>query len=92
MTRPRKLKPVALLFDLLIDLALIGLGCLIFYHFIVRPLGPFDLWPMVVQWFGGNKLLAVLILSAVPILAGLASLMRTLARVVTALRPPPPPA
>ncbi len=86
MTTSRKFKPLSFALDLLIDFALIGLGCVIIYHFFVSPLGPFDLWPMVVGWFGGNKPLAVAVIAAVPILVGVGDLVRNVVRALVAAR------
>ena len=83
MTRPRP-KFCSLLFDLLIDFALIGMGVLLYYHFEVVPLGSFTLSPVIVNLFG-SKALAVLVISLVPFGIGLISLIRTLYRTLTGL-------
>ena len=81
--RPRP-KFFSLLFDLLLDSALIGMGVAIYYHFEVMPLGSFTLSPVVVDMFG-NKETAVLVISLVPIGIVLISLVRTIYRALTGL-------
>lgn len=76
----------SLLTDLLIDLALIGMGALLYYHFEVYPLGPFDLSPVVTNLFG-SKHVAVLVISLLPFGIGIINLLRTLSRIFTAAMP-----
>ncbi|MDD2922371.1 MAG: hypothetical protein PHQ36_08795 [Anaerolineales bacterium] len=80
MTKPR-INPFSTLFDLLIDFALIGMGVLLYYHFSVHALAPVTLSPIVVDLFG-SKTLAVWVISGVPVLAGVLSLLRTLFRII----------
>ena len=83
MNKPRP-RFFSLLFDLLIDFALIGMGVVLYYHFEVFPLGPFTLSPMIVNLFG-SKQVAVLFISLVPFGIGLISLIRTVYRAITGL-------
>jgi hypothetical protein len=69
----------SLFFDLFIDFALMGMGALLYYHFLVYPLGPVGLSPVVINIFG-SKELAVLVISGVPFFIGLFSLVKTLSR------------
>lgn len=75
----------SLLFDILIDAALIGAGIAFYYHFEVFPLGPFILNPIVLNLFGSEQT-AVLVISLLLFLAGLIGLMRMVYRVVTWLK------
>ena len=83
MNKPRP-KFFSLLFDLLIDFALIGMGILLYYHFEISPLGPFTLSPVVVGLFG-SKQVAFLFISLVPLGIGIISLIRTIYRAITGL-------
>jgi hypothetical protein len=85
MKKPR-INLFSLLTDLLIDLALIGMGALLYYHFEVYPLGPFDLSPVVINLFG-SKHVAVLVISLIPLGIGLINLLRTIFRVFASLLP-----
>jgi hypothetical protein len=76
----RRMSLFSFLIELVIDLALMGMGALLYYHFQVYPLGPVDLSPVVVKLFGGSKLLAVLTISLVPFGIGALNLLRTLYR------------
>ena len=77
----------SLLFDLFIDFALMGMGALLYYHFLVYPLGPVGLSPVVINIFG-SKELAVLVISGVPFFIGLFSLVKTLSRAARKLTAP----
>jgi hypothetical protein len=65
----------SLLFDRLIDLALTGMGILLYYQFNVQALASEDLSPIVVNSFGSEDL-AVLVISGVPFIIGIFSLIR----------------
>ena len=80
-TRP---KFFSLLFDLLIDFALIGVGVALYYHFEVLPLASVGLSPLIINLFGSREL-AVLVISLVPFGIGLISLKRTIYRAITGL-------
>lgn len=82
----KRINLFSVLTDLLIDLALIGMGVLLYYHFEVRALGPFDLSPVVTNLFG-SKHVAVLVISLAPFGIGVINLLRTLARIFTAMMP-----
>jgi hypothetical protein len=90
MTRPNKprINIFSMLFDLFIDLALMGMGALLYYHFLVYPLGPVGFSPVVINLFG-SKELAVLVISGVPFFIGVFSLLKTLARSAKKLTVPP---
>ena len=77
-----KLSLVSIGVDLLIDLILIVLGVLIYYHFMITPLGPFDISPVVGKFLGGRQN-AVLFMAGVPAVIGIINLLRTVYRVVT---------
>ena len=79
MTTKTRINPFSLLLDLLIDLALIGMGTLLYYHFLVYPLAPVYLSPMVVNLFPSEEL-AVLVISGVPFIIGILNLLKTLSR------------
>lgn len=68
-------------FNVVIDLGLICMGALLYYHFMIKPFAPIDLHPVVIQVFGSKKL-AVLVISGAPFIAGAFSLLRTLFRAV----------
>jgi hypothetical protein len=78
MNKPR-FNLFSFLFNILFDLALIGMGAVLYYHFLVYPLGPIGLSPIVVNLFG-SKQLAVLVISGIPILVGVFSLLGTIGR------------
>ena len=82
----KRINLFSLLTDLLIDLALIGIGVLLYYHFEVYPLGPFDLSPVVTNLFG-SKHVAVLVISLLPFGIGVINLSRTLYRLFTGVIP-----
>lgn len=85
MTKPR-INPFSLMFDLIIDLALIGMGALVYYTFEVHPLQPFDLNPIVTNLFG-SKHAAILVISIVPFGIGALNLLRTFFRMFKGLMP-----
>ncbi len=82
----KRINLFSLLTDLLIDLALIGMGVLLYYHFEIHPLGPFDLSPVVTNLFG-SKYIAVLVISLLPFGIGVINLSRTLYRLFTGVIP-----
>lgn len=67
-------------FGILIDLALIAMGVILYYHFEVQMLAPIDLHPFVIDLFGGDKHLAVLIIAGLPFAFGMYDLIRTIIR------------
>jgi hypothetical protein len=73
---PRK-SMLSILFDILIDLALIGMGAALYIHFKVYSFGPVDLSPVVVRLFGSRDL-AVLVISGIPAVVGVYNLLRTI--------------
>ena len=66
-------------FNILIDLALIAFGCVLYYHFQIRMLVPVDLNPFVIDVIG-SKQLAVLLIAGVPFVIGVLDLARTIFR------------
>ncbi|MBV6466021.1 MAG: hypothetical protein IT296_04930 [Anaerolineae bacterium] len=78
MKRPR-VNILSLLFDLLIDFALMGMGAVLYYHFMVYPLAPVGLSQVFID-IVGSKLTAVLIISGLPFIVGLFSLIRVIVR------------
>jgi len=90
MTKPRKINIFSIIFSILIDFALIGMGMLLYYHFQVYPLGIVDLSPIFINLFG-SKEFAVLVISGVPILVGVFNLLRTLLhmakKILVSIRP-----
>lgn len=78
----------SLLFDLLIDIGLIGMGVVLYYHFMVYPLGPVGLSEVFIK-IVGSKLVAVLIISGLPFIVGVLSLARTVFRTARKLKSPP---
>ena len=80
MNKPRP-RFFSLLFDLLIDFALISIGVALYYHFEVQPLGSFTLSPSLINLFGSTET-AVLVISLVPFGFGLISFIRTVYRAV----------
>lgn len=83
MNKPRP-RFFSLLFDLLIDFALISVGVALYYHFEVQSLGSFTLSPSLINLFG-SKETAVLVISLVPFGIGLISFIRTVYRAVSGL-------
>jgi hypothetical protein len=81
MKKKSRINIFSLLFDLLIDLALIGMGVLLYYHFLVHSLAPVDLSPIVINLFG-NRELAVQVISGVPFVVGVFGLLRTFFRMM----------
>ena len=80
------LNPFSLIFDLIIDLALIGLGAFFYYIFEMHPLSSLDLSPIVTNLFG-SKHIAVLVISIVPFGIGALNLFRTFLRMFKRLIP-----
>lgn len=81
---------VSLLFDLAIDFALMGMGFVLYYHFMVNPLAPVGLSQVFIDMVG-SKLTAVLIISGLPFIVGLFSLIRTILRTGKKLAAPKEP-
>jgi hypothetical protein len=78
----------SLLFDLMIDIGLIAMGVVLYYHFMVYPLGPVGLSDVFIKLVG-SKLVAVLIISGLPFIVGVLSLARTIFRTARKLKSPP---
>ena len=80
-SKKNRINIFSLLFDILIDLALIGMGALLYIHFLVYSFGPVGLSPIVINLFG-SKELAVWVISGIPFVVGVFSLLRTLYRAI----------
>jgi len=80
MTKKTMKKAWNNVFSILIDLALIGFGLLLYYHFEIQMLAPIDLHPVAIDLFGGNKQLAVLVIAGLPFAFGMYDLIRTIVR------------
>jgi len=78
-----KLSLVSIAIDLLIDLILIAMGVLIYYHFMIAPLGTFDINPAVTEFLGVGRRVAILFMAGIPAFVGIINLLRTVYRVVT---------
>jgi hypothetical protein len=76
--------------DLLIDLGLIGMGVVLYYHFMVYSLGPVGLSQVFINLVG-SRLVAVLIISGLPFVVGVLSLTRLVFRTSKKLFAAPPP-
>lgn len=64
--------------DVILDLLFIGIGVLIYYQFLIHPLIPVDLHPLIIQIFGGNRWLAVAVISAVFFTSGVMGIFRSI--------------
>jgi hypothetical protein len=58
------------------------MGALLYYHFTIKSFGPIDLQPAVIQVFGGDRLLAVLVISGLPFIVGLLGLFRSIHKIL----------
>ena len=87
MTLPpkRRFRPLTLLSDLLLNFALLGLGAGFYYHFLVAPLGPFELNPVVINLFGSLQT-AVWLIAGLPFLVGFFGLAGVLFRLLKTWR------
>ena len=90
MTRQKRINIGSLIFDLIVDLGLIFMGAVLYYHFRVRPLGPVGLSDIFIRLVG-SELVAVLIIAGLPFVIGVFSLARTIFRTGKKLAAPPPP-
>jgi hypothetical protein len=82
---PRRFSFFDLMLDLLIDVALIGLGLVLYYQFEVREIFPVTISPALTDLVGGRAT-AVYLICGVPLVIGVLSLIRTLARALASLR------
>jgi hypothetical protein len=76
---------MGLLFDLMIDLALIFLGLALYFQFFVHEIFPITISPVLTDPVGGMTN-AAYILCGVPFIIGLISLVRSLLRFFRKLR------
>jgi hypothetical protein len=81
MSKTRRPSIFSILSGIVIDLALMGMGATLYYHFLVKPLGPVGLSPIVVNLFG-SLTTAVLVIAGLPFLIGSWSLLQTLLRLL----------
>jgi hypothetical protein len=72
-------KSISLLFSVLIDLLLIFMGALLYYHFNIQALAPVDLSPILINLFKSREL-AVLVISGIPFIVGVINLLGTMFR------------
>ena len=84
--KKKRIKPLSLLLDVLIDFVLIGAGCLVYYHFLVRPLVPVDLNPAIFELVG-SKQVVVWVIAGLLVLVGAFNLLKTFVRVLKSLVP-----
>jgi hypothetical protein len=69
----------SLILDLLIDLGLIFMGAVLYYHFRIHPLGPIGLSDVFIRLVG-SEFIAVLIIAGLPFIIGVLGLARTIFR------------
>jgi hypothetical protein len=82
MTKQRKrIDPINVLLEIVIDLMLIGMGAALYVHFLVYSFGPIGLSPIVVNFFGSLKT-AVYVIAGIPFVIGVLSLLKTITRVI----------
>jgi hypothetical protein len=89
MTKKNRINLGSLIFDLLIDLALIAMGAVLYYIFMVRPIGFVGINDLFVKLVG-SKTVAVLIIAGLPFVVGVLSLARTVFRAAKKLKSPSP--
>ncbi len=78
---PRKSKFFPRLFGLLGDLLLVGIGALVYYHFMVQPLAPIGMNPQFSALVGGETN-AVYIISGLLVAGGVYGLLTLILRIV----------
>ena len=67
------------LIDLLIDLAFIGLGMVLYYHFKIQAIFPIVLSPALIDLVGSREIVIYMI-CGLPLVIGILSLSRTILR------------
>lgn len=82
MTKINRFNPFAFLSSVLLDLLLIGMGVVLYYHFEINSVGPIGLSSVVIDLFG-SKQLAVLIISGLPVIFGVLGILSTSRRTFT---------
>ncbi len=85
MSKGKGIRPLALLGGLLLDLALMATGVLLYRAFVPQPERLAALWPALAAGPVGAETL-VLAVAGLPFAAGLFSLLKTLWRLLSALR------
>ena len=80
--KKKRVNIFSLLFGVLIDLALMGMGVALYIHFQVYSFGPIGLSPLVIELFG-SQTTAVLVISGVPFIVGAFNLLKTFVGSVT---------
>lgn len=86
-TQQSRKQPISffgIMFDLLIDAALMGLGAVLYYQFMVWKILPITLSPALTSVVGGFEN-AVYIISGVPFLVGAFGMVRTFLRLLRSL-------
>ena len=76
-----RVRPLFVLFDILINVLLIAVGVLIYYHFTVRMFAPVDLHPLLISLIG-SKPMTVLIVSGLPLFIGVLGMITTIIRLM----------
>jgi hypothetical protein len=79
--RSMHIRPLSVLMDILLNSLFVVMGVLIYYHFNIHMLAPFDLHPLVVSALG-SKQIAVLIVSGLPFVIGVFGMITTLYRLI----------
>lgn len=79
MTQKKRINLFNLFLEIAIDLALIGMGALLYIHFLVYSFGPVGLSPIVINLFGDLKT-AVYVIAGIPFVVGVFSLIKTIYR------------
>lgn len=67
-------------YSILLDLSLIAMGAIFFYHFQIRMLAPIDLHPVVINLIGDRQL-AIYLISGIPFVIGVLNLTRDIFRI-----------
>jgi hypothetical protein len=75
--------------NVVIDLVLICMGALLYYHFMIKPFGPIDLQPAVIQVFGGDRQLTVLVISGLLFIVGFLGLFRSIYKILRGVKRQP---
>jgi hypothetical protein len=80
----KRISLFGILIDLLIDAALIGMGLVLYYQFMVMEIFPVTLSPALTSLVGGFNN-AVYLISGLPFVVGVLSLLRTTGKVFKAV-------
>lgn len=77
--KKKRINLFSLLFDIIIDLLLIGLGVVLYFQFFVYQIFPISISPALTDPVGGFTN-AAYIICGIPFMVGLVSLVRTIFR------------